>query len=73
MYIENIVKDSITKIHTISHLHLQYFINCNVLNAGSLIDLYNDPFSLRIVWVSNYDLNTLVNLMRYFKTWEQEV
>ena len=66
MYVERAAKDVIAKMQPISHLHLRYFINSNVLNVGSLIYLYNDLVIPRIVWVGRYGMNILFILLWYF-------
>ena len=47
MYVEQFAKHVIAKIQSISHARLRYFINFDVLNIGSLINLYNDRVILR--------------------------
>ena len=67
-YVEQVSKDSISKMHTIIHLCIHCFINSSVLNVGLLIDPYNDLFIPGIVRFIRYGLNTLLNLTKYFKT-----
>ena len=67
MYVEQVARNLIFKTKTISNLHLRAFINFNVQNVSSLIDMYNDLFILRVVLVSCYGINTLFNLTQYLK------
>ena len=39
MYVEQVAKDAVTNMKAIGHLHLHDFINFNIQNLGSLIDM----------------------------------
>ena len=67
MYVEGVTNGAIDKIIFIYHLHLCCFINSNILNIGYWIDPYDDRVFPSIVQVRRYRINTLFNLMYYFK------
>ena len=68
MYVERVAKYATAKMYTTIHIHLSVFIGYSILNIGFLIDSCKTLIILRLFVFRPYEINTLSNLMRYFKT-----